>query len=182
MGEVEKVSAGRISMGPGTLYGVLTRMKKEGLILLAEDDGRRKVYRITAARPGGAHPGICPAQGHGGRWQAGLRRTGMGRHKYSLNMPFWQIGEAEHWYADQAAAGWLLRKRGAWLTRFDRGAPQRSVTALSWRRQTTPLLSRRPCMSRRAGNGSPAGRRFRSLLRLREREKFTRTAMSRPGR
>jgi DNA-binding PadR family transcriptional regulator len=49
MGEVEKVSAGRISMGPGTLYGVLTRMKKEGLILLAEDDGRRKVYRITAA-------------------------------------------------------------------------------------------------------------------------------------
>lgn len=49
----------------------------------------------------------------------------MGRHKYSLNMPFWQIGEAEHWYADQAAAGWLLRKRGAWLTRFDRGAPQR---------------------------------------------------------
>lgn len=49
MGEVEKVSGGRVSMGPGTLYGVLTRMKKEGLILLTEDDGRRKVYRITAA-------------------------------------------------------------------------------------------------------------------------------------
>ena len=49
MGEVEKVSAGRVVMGPGTLYGVLTRMKKEGLILLDEDDGRRKVYRITAA-------------------------------------------------------------------------------------------------------------------------------------
>ena len=49
MGEVEKVSGGRVKMGPGTLYGVLTRMKNEGLILLTEDDGRRKVYRITPA-------------------------------------------------------------------------------------------------------------------------------------
>ncbi len=49
MGEVEKVSGGRVSMGPGTLYGVLTRMKKEGFICLTEDDGRRKVYRITDA-------------------------------------------------------------------------------------------------------------------------------------
>lgn len=49
----------------------------------------------------------------------------MCKRKYSLNMPFWQIGEAEHWYADQAARGWILRKRGAWLTCFDRGAPQR---------------------------------------------------------
>ena len=48
MGEVEKVSGGRIKMGPGTLYGVLTRMKNEGLVLLTEDDGRRKVYRITS--------------------------------------------------------------------------------------------------------------------------------------
>ncbi len=49
----------------------------------------------------------------------------MGRRKYRLNMPFWRIGEAEHWYADQAARGWILKKRGAWLTRFDQGAPQR---------------------------------------------------------
>lgn len=34
-------------MGPGTLYGVLTRMQKDGLIIIAEDDGRRKTYAIT---------------------------------------------------------------------------------------------------------------------------------------
>ena len=47
MKEIEDVSRGRLVMGPGTLYGVLTRMEKDGLITIAEDDGRRKVYRIT---------------------------------------------------------------------------------------------------------------------------------------
>ena len=36
-------------MGPGTLYGVLTRMEKEGLIVLSENDGRRKTYLLTNA-------------------------------------------------------------------------------------------------------------------------------------
>jgi DNA-binding PadR family transcriptional regulator len=48
MNEINEVSKGRISMGPGTLYGVLTRMKKDGLISLEEDDGRRKTYKITS--------------------------------------------------------------------------------------------------------------------------------------
>ena len=39
-------------MGPGTLYGVLSRMQKDGLISLAEEDGRRKTYQIT---PEGKH-------------------------------------------------------------------------------------------------------------------------------
>lgn len=47
MKAITKVSNGRLNMGPGTLYGVLTRMQKEGLISLAEDDGRRKTYSIT---------------------------------------------------------------------------------------------------------------------------------------
>ena len=47
MQEIETVSRGRLRMGPGTLYGVLTRMQKDGLIRLDIDDGRRKVYRIT---------------------------------------------------------------------------------------------------------------------------------------
>lgn len=34
-------------MGPGTLYGVLTRMNKEGLITLTSEEGRRKNYAIT---------------------------------------------------------------------------------------------------------------------------------------
>jgi DNA-binding PadR family transcriptional regulator len=47
MQAIAEVSNGRVNMGPGTLYGVLTRMQKEGLISLAEDDGRRKTYQIT---------------------------------------------------------------------------------------------------------------------------------------
>ena len=47
MGAIEAVSDGRIKMGPGTLYGVLTRMEKDHLIEIHHDDGRRKTYRIT---------------------------------------------------------------------------------------------------------------------------------------
>ncbi|SEN43156.1 transcriptional regulator, PadR family [Paenisporosarcina quisquiliarum] len=41
------VSHGRVNMGSGTLYGVLVRIQKSGLITLSEDDGRRKNYIIT---------------------------------------------------------------------------------------------------------------------------------------
>ena len=47
MNAIHQVSRGRLSMGPGTLYGVLSRMEKDGLILLSKDDGRRKTYSIT---------------------------------------------------------------------------------------------------------------------------------------
>ncbi|AWE07123.1 PadR family transcriptional regulator [Lysinibacillus sp. 2017] len=47
MQAVTQVSNGRLKMGPGTLYGVLSRMQKDGLILLTNDDGRRKTYEIT---------------------------------------------------------------------------------------------------------------------------------------
>lgn len=47
MATIEQVSHGRIQMGPGTLYGVLTRLTKEGLIEVLQHDGRRKTYAIT---------------------------------------------------------------------------------------------------------------------------------------
>jgi DNA-binding PadR family transcriptional regulator len=47
MQSITEVSNGRLNMGPGTLYGVLSRMQKDGLISLAENDGRRKTYQIT---------------------------------------------------------------------------------------------------------------------------------------
>lgn len=47
MSAIEEVSGGRIHMGPGTLYGVLTRLQKEGLINVIDFDGRRKTYEIT---------------------------------------------------------------------------------------------------------------------------------------
>ncbi len=47
MNAIEKVSQGRVHMGPGTLYGVLTRLQKDGLIIIISADGRRKTYAIT---------------------------------------------------------------------------------------------------------------------------------------
>ncbi|MDF2655593.1 MAG: PadR family transcriptional regulator [Bacillota bacterium] len=47
MNAIAQVSKGRIQMGPGTLYGVLTRLQKDGLITIVEDDGRRKIYEMN---------------------------------------------------------------------------------------------------------------------------------------
>ncbi|EGW40245.1 PadR family transcriptional regulator [Desulfosporosinus sp. OT] len=44
---MKQVSNGRIKMGPGTLYGVLSRLQKDGLIAILNDDGRRKTYTIS---------------------------------------------------------------------------------------------------------------------------------------
>lgn len=49
MQRIKELSGGRLEMGPGTLYGVLSRMNKEGLITLTGEEGRRKNYAITEA-------------------------------------------------------------------------------------------------------------------------------------
>ncbi len=49
MQRIKELSGGRIAMGPGTLYGVLTRMNKDGWIRLTEEKDRRKNYEITDA-------------------------------------------------------------------------------------------------------------------------------------
>jgi DNA-binding PadR family transcriptional regulator len=36
-----------IPLGPGTLYGAITRLEEEGLIEPLEAEGRRRPYRIT---------------------------------------------------------------------------------------------------------------------------------------
>ena len=38
-----------ISLGPGALYGAITRLEDRGLIEPLPDSGRRRPYRITAA-------------------------------------------------------------------------------------------------------------------------------------
>ena len=55
MKQVEADSHGKVSMGPGTLYGSIGRMMKAGLIRESEkkidptlDDERRIYYKITA--------------------------------------------------------------------------------------------------------------------------------------
>lgn len=55
MRRIQELSGGRLVMGPGTLYGVLTRMNREGLIVLTEAEGRRKTYAITEAGQAALH-------------------------------------------------------------------------------------------------------------------------------
>lgn len=47
MRRIRELSGGRLDMGPGTLYGVLSRMNKEGWITLTGEENRRKNYAIT---------------------------------------------------------------------------------------------------------------------------------------
>ena len=49
MQRIKERSGGRLEMGPGTLYGVLSRMNREGWIVLTGEEGRRKNYAITQA-------------------------------------------------------------------------------------------------------------------------------------
>ncbi len=48
MSRVEQMSGGQVKLAPGTLYGALANLLKQGLIAqLDSDDPRRKVYQIT---------------------------------------------------------------------------------------------------------------------------------------
>lgn len=44
---IEEFTQGRVIIGPGTLYNLLSRFQKDGLIRQVSDDGRRKTYIIT---------------------------------------------------------------------------------------------------------------------------------------
>ena len=47
MQKVEKISEGTVRVGPGTLYGAFTTLKKEGLIVKVREEDRRKSYTLT---------------------------------------------------------------------------------------------------------------------------------------
>jgi len=38
-----------VALGPGTLYGAVSRLERRGLIEALAEEGRRRPYRITAA-------------------------------------------------------------------------------------------------------------------------------------
>lgn len=46
--ETERLTRGEIKLSPGTLYGSLSKMKKDGLIEFIKEEDKRKIYRITA--------------------------------------------------------------------------------------------------------------------------------------
>lgn len=47
MEAVEKISKGRVKVGPGTLYALLSKFEKEEMIVETEVQGRKRSYTIT---------------------------------------------------------------------------------------------------------------------------------------
>lgn len=45
--KVEALTQGEIRLSPGTLYGSLSKMEKDGLILFIREEDKRKIYKIT---------------------------------------------------------------------------------------------------------------------------------------
>ena len=45
---VEKMTAGEIRLAPGTMYGSLSKMERDGLIEFVREEEKRKLYRLTA--------------------------------------------------------------------------------------------------------------------------------------
>ena len=44
---VEKLTEGAIRLAPGTMYGSLSKMEKDGVILFIREEDKRKIYKIT---------------------------------------------------------------------------------------------------------------------------------------
>lgn len=47
MRKVEQISNSAVKLGPGTLYGALAQLEKEGLISRVRQEKRRKLYLLT---------------------------------------------------------------------------------------------------------------------------------------
>jgi len=45
---VDKMTDGEIRLAPGTMYGSLSKMEKDGLIQFVKEEDKRKIYQITA--------------------------------------------------------------------------------------------------------------------------------------
>ncbi len=45
--QTEELTGGQIKLSPGTLYGSLSKMEKDGLIEFVREEDKRKIYRIT---------------------------------------------------------------------------------------------------------------------------------------
>lgn len=45
--QVKAITKGELNLGPGTMYGTLNKMEKDGLITFLYEADKRKVYQIT---------------------------------------------------------------------------------------------------------------------------------------
>jgi DNA-binding PadR family transcriptional regulator len=44
---VERLTDGAIKLAPGTMYGSLSKMEKDGVIRFIREEDKRKIYKIT---------------------------------------------------------------------------------------------------------------------------------------
>ena len=49
MQHTEQMTGGKVALGAGTVYTILYKMENDGLIQVAREEERRKIYRITPA-------------------------------------------------------------------------------------------------------------------------------------
>ena len=47
MQKIEYLSKGKVTVGPGTLYGAFSTLEKDGLIIKVGEEERRKSYTLT---------------------------------------------------------------------------------------------------------------------------------------
>ena len=45
--KVKELTEGQLSISPGTMYGTLSKMEKDGLIAFVREEEKRKLYQIT---------------------------------------------------------------------------------------------------------------------------------------
>ena len=45
--KVKQMTEGQVEIGPGTMYGTLGKMEKDGLIEFVREEEKRKLYKIT---------------------------------------------------------------------------------------------------------------------------------------
>lgn len=45
--KVENLTEGAVKLSPGTMYGSLSKMEKDGLIRFVREEEKRKIYQIT---------------------------------------------------------------------------------------------------------------------------------------
>ena len=45
--KVERMTDGAVRLSPGTMYGSLSKMEKDGLIRFIREEEKRKIYQIT---------------------------------------------------------------------------------------------------------------------------------------
>ena len=45
--KVKELTDGQLSISPGTMYGTLSKMEKDGLIAFVREEEKRKLYQIT---------------------------------------------------------------------------------------------------------------------------------------